>query len=85
MATVRTAIDSTVYTEVSTATDALVQNVSPNKLLLIFAASLPAVGATNFHVMEPNEAVQKISGLPAGNIYVRTYMDNREGFVAVSE
>jgi hypothetical protein len=85
MATVTTSIDDTVYVQVATATDALVQNTSTSSMRLIFAGSLPAVDATNFHVLASLQAVQKINALPVGEIYVRMNLEGREGIVAVSE
>ena len=87
MATVRTAIDSTEYTKVvdTAVTDALIQNTGTCKMLVVFSAGgVPVADFAHFDVLESGDAVAKISSNPPGHVYVRTYMDNRTGFVSVS-
>ena len=87
MATVRTAIDSTAYVKVvdTEITDAVIQNTSTSKVLVVFSAGgVPAVDSADFNTLESGEAVARISSNPPGHVYVRTYMDNRTGFVSVS-
>lgn len=84
MATVKTQVTGTAYTEVSTATDAIVQNVSTGKMFYIFAASLPAVG-DDAGILESGAALQKSSSFPTGNIYIRMANTSGIGDVAVSE
>lgn len=83
MATVRTSIDNSTFVEVSTANDALVQNISSSKMKIAFSATLPAVDSTDFHVLQPNQFIKKESSLPAGNIYAQMVGGN-SGFVSVS-
>ena len=71
MATTITTCDDSVYVEVSTA-DGLVQNKSSGLLRVVFDVSLPATDTEAFHVLARNEAIQKLSDVPAGNIYVRS-------------
>tara|TARA_R110002020_G_scaffold237085_5_gene449371 strand:- start:513 stop:767 length:255 start_codon:yes stop_codon:yes gene_type:complete len=84
MATVRTPIDSSVFLEVSTAADAIVQNAGVSLVTVIFSGSLPAATEEG-HPLSRGEAIQKIGGKPAGNIYVRMIDDGKSGTVAVSE
>jgi len=70
MATVTTACDDSVWVLVSAA-DGVLQNVSTPPLQVCFNATLPAVDHTHFHILEKNQIMTRISGLPAGNIYIR--------------
>lgn len=83
MATVPTVVDDTVYV-LLTAADALVQNNAASSIRVIFAATLPLVGAANYHTIEPGQAILKSSGLPAGNIYARSDKEGRTCQVVVS-
>ncbi len=84
MATVRTQVDDTGYTEIATGTDALVQNTSSRRMRVIFAGSTPSVDDANFHILMPSKALQQINGQPVGNIYVRMSDPDTTGFVTVS-
>lgn len=84
MATINTAITSAAFVEVSTAADALIQNINRTPILVAFDVSLPAVSADAM-VLKTGEAVQKIAGKPVGNIYVRMAFEGNVGEVAVSE
>ena len=83
MATVNTTVDSTVYVLLTPA-DVLVQNVSSYPLRVVFAVSLPAVGATNYHILKPTEAILKSGGLPTGNVYVRADVTGEDCKVSYS-
>jgi len=84
MATVRTKITDTVYVEISTATDALVQNTSARRAKIVFNASLPDPDHAHFHVLHPNKIIQKTSSLPTGNIYAIMSDPSSTGFMSVS-
>ena len=84
MATVITRVDGTAFVEITTATDAIVQNISTGKMLYRFDSSLPAVDA-DAGVLASGSALQKSSSFPAGNIYIRMANSTGVGDVAVSE
>ena len=84
MATVKVDIDADDYTLLSTSDDALIQNVGSDSIRVSFAASEPVAGVDTFHILGPNEVLQKINTVPAGNIYARTIKASSTGIVQVS-
>lgn len=84
MATINTTITSTAFVEISTAADALVQNISTTPVLIRFDTSLPAVG-DDAMVLTTGNAIQKIAGKPVGNIYARMAFDDKVSKVSVAE
>lgn len=84
MATSRITVDDTAYVLASNATDALVQNTSSRRMRVIFSVGVPAVDATDFHILMPNKTIQKTNSLPADDIYVRMSDVDSSGFVTVS-
>ena len=86
MATVTTIVDSTLYVQITSGVDGLIQNTGTTDILLIFAASLPAVGATNYHVLKANDSqgLQVVNTVPSGNAYCRAYSNTLIGRVAFS-
>ncbi len=84
MATVSTAITSTAFVEISTAADALIHNSNRTPILVVFDATLPAVGAAAI-ILESGEGLQKIAGKPVGNVYARMAYEGGVGSVTISE
>ena len=84
MTTTSIQVGSSAYVEVSTG-DALVQNSSAYPIFTVFANSLPSVNTTDRHVLRPGEAITKSGGIPTGNIYCRSAIEDYVANVAISE
>lgn len=83
MATVNIECDDSAYVAAATG-NGILQNKSPSPLRVVFAANPPAVDVETYHILNKNEFFQIVSGVPAGNTYVRS-QDGRSNNVAFSE
>lgn len=84
MATTVVNVADTVYS-LLTSTNALIQNTSSYPVHIVFASSLPAPGATNFHTLQPGQAVSVTSGVPSDNAYGICAYEGNTASIAVSE
>ena len=65
-------------------TDAVIQNTSSIAVLFAFAASAPADSTTSYHTLEPGKSFVISGGIPAGNMYARSSIEDRTAIVVVS-
>ena len=84
MATTITSHDSTGYVLVTDSVDALIQNISSYEMRVAFALSTPSVNTLSYHILSPNEVLQKLEGTPADDVYARTSLPNVTGNLSVS-
>lgn len=82
MATAIVTADSSAYVLASSASDFIVQNIGVTPVIARFDTSLPAASAKG-HTLYEGTGIQKSSGVPSGNLYVRTNDNNSD--VAVTE
>ena len=83
--TQRFPISDVVYTLVATENNAVIQNTSSGKVRVVFAESAPPENELNFSVLPKSKFIQKVGGLPVGNVYVRMSDRGMTGFISVSE
>ncbi len=79
-------IDDTTYVEIvdGNTDDALITNESSEPLRIIFADSLPAVGALNWLTLrQGSHGLIKAAGLPEGRVYARSN-DGKQNRATVS-
>jgi hypothetical protein len=83
MATTTQSVVNTAYVQIFSGTDALIQNVSPANMYVVFGAE-PAVDSTIAHTLARGQAIQVINSVPAGVVWARMTDLGKEGTVAVS-